>query len=153
MPETEPPAEERPADESPGSPIRSLFAVIAGGLVVWMLGPLYMGVLVRLAADHFAGDRPTDVGLALLLAGWLPNGVLGGLLTGRLAGVAPIVHAAVLGSLFGFVAMMSMDQARGLPWWFALGLVLAPAVSVVLGGVVARITEKSRPRSRPTAAA
>ncbi|MDQ3035355.1 MAG: hypothetical protein M3Y87_23325 [Myxococcota bacterium] len=131
------------ADDPEGNPFRSLFAVISGFVVLWILGALYVGVLGSLAGAQFPGEGPpTTVGLALLLLGIAPNGIVAGLLTGRVAGFAPIVHAAVLGGLVGFVGMMSSDQAQGMPWWFALGRIVLPTVFVVLGGAIARVAPR-----------
>lgn len=135
------------ADAAQGNPFRSLFAVVSGFVVLWLLGALYVGVVGSVAAGQFPEDEsPTTVGLALLLLGIVPNGIVAGLLTGRIAGFAPVVHAAVLGGLVGFLGMMSSDQARGMPWWFALGRIVLPTIFVVLGGVIAR----ARPQ-RPAA--
>lgn len=134
-----------PENESTGSPLRSVFAVISGFVVLWILGMLYATVVYSVASAHFPDEQPpTTVGLALTLAGALPNGIVAGLMVGRIAGFAPIVHAAVLGGVIGFFAMMSSDQARGMPWWFALGRVVLPTLFVVLGGAIAKAMARSK---------
>lgn len=127
----------------PGSPLRSVFAVIAGFVALWILGNLYISVVYSLATAQFpVEERATDRGLLLLLAGAVPNGIVAGLLVGRVAGFAPIAHAAVLGGLIGFIGMMSSDDARGMPFWFALGRIALPTLSVILGGLIAKTTRK-----------
>lgn len=131
--------------ETGGSPIRSILAVVGGFVVLWILGGLYVGVLGSLAGDQFPeGGVPTTTGLLLLLVGAVPNGIVAGLIVGRAAGHAPIVHAAVLGGLIGFVGMMSSEQAHGMPWWFALGRIALPILFLVLGGAIARATPPRR---------
>src|SRR5690606_33303404 len=126
-------------DGPEGSPLRSVFAVVSGFVVLWILGALYASVVYSIASAQFPEDEaPTTIGLALTLAGAVPNGIVAGLLVGRNAGLAPIAHAAVLAGLIGFFAMMSSDQAQGMPWWFALGRIVLPSLFVVLGGVIAK---------------
>lgn len=144
MPDAPPPSA---AADPQRSPLRSLLSVVAGWLVLWVAGGLYAAMLSRFAAAHYAGERPSDVGLALLLAGALPNGVVGGLVTGRVAGFAPVAHAAVLAGLVGFFALMSSDQARGMPWWFAVGRAVVPGACIVIGGGIARLVAP-RPKGR-----
>jgi hypothetical protein len=130
----------------PGSPLQSAFAVVAGFVVSWILGYLYVSVVYSLATPQFpAEERATDLGLLLLLAGAVPNGIVAGLLVGRLAGFAPVAHAAVLGGLIGFIGMMSSDEARGMPFWFALGRIALPTLFIIVGGFIAKAT---RPASK-----
>ncbi len=129
-----------------GSPLKSVFAVVVGFIVSWILGYLYMAVIYSLATPQFpTEERATSLGLLLLLAGAVPNGIVAGLLVGRLAGVAPVAHAAVLGGLIGFIGMMSSDDAQGMPFWFALGRIALLPLFIVVGGFVAKTT---RPASK-----
>jgi hypothetical protein len=129
-----------PSDGEPhGSPIRSLFSVIVGWVVLWLLGALYASVVYRLAPAHFPAEAPpTATGMALMLAGAVPNGIVGGLITARLAGVAPLVHAAILAGVLGFFGLMSSDAALGMPGWFAIARPLLLPLAIVGGGAIAR---------------
>ncbi|UJR79084.1 hypothetical protein [Sandaracinus amylolyticus] len=133
--------------EPKGTPIRSVLAVVAGWITLFVLGQLFLGVLASMMPGDIPsteGAQPTERGLAMWLAGMLPNGIIAGLITARLAGWAPIAHAAVLGGIIGFFGMVSSDEARGLPAWFAIGRAFMPVVSIVLGGIAARAIEARR---------
>lgn len=142
------PTTPEPAPPGPnGTPFRSLGAVAAGWAVLFVLGQLLLGVLASaLPSDipSVEGTVPTPRGLALFLLLGSANGVVAGLLTARLAGFAPVVHASALAAWIGFSAMMSSDAAQGLPFWFALGRVVTPALPIVLGGVLGKRLEARR---------
>lgn len=131
----------------PGSPIRSVLAVAAGWIVVMLLGQLLLRVLAATMGADFPteeGSQPSERGLAIWIAGSVPNGIVAGLITARLAGWAPIAHAAVLAGIIGFFAMSSADQASELPGWFAIAWIVVPALAIALGGVVARYARRAR---------
>lgn len=122
------------------SPGRSALAVIAGFAVLWILRVLFMLMAGTLFASLYPsgeGAIPTSRGLLLSLFAELVNGALAGLVTGRLAGRSPIAHAAILAGLFGFLGMTSMDQATGMPAWFAIGFAVVAPIGTLVGGVVA----------------
>lgn len=159
MPSSSSPSPPRAPDEREpepqGNPIRSVLAVGAGWLAMLVLGQLFLGVLASTMPSDVPTSEdaaPTGRGLAIWLVGMLPNGLVAGLITGRVAGWAPIAHAAALAGLIGFFAMTTSDEARGLPWWFALGRALVPAAAIVLGGIAARSVEaRRRARRGPSA--
>lgn len=133
------------------SPLASAFAVAAGFAANWLLGGLSgMTLASSFPAEFPLGDppRPTDTGLVLTTAAMALNATVAGLLTGRLAPVAPIVHAGILAGLFGMFALTGMDQARGLPGWFALAFALVPPATAVLGGWLARVGSRARHEKR-----
>ena len=134
------PAPEAASDER--SPFRSGLAIGLGFVAFQILGSLYGAIVYRLAAAEFAeaqdGGRPTDLGLGLVLAGALPNGLVAGAATARFSGRSPLGHAAVLAGLMAFLGMVTSGEAQGLPGWFALGRALAPPVAVLLGGLAGR---------------
>lgn len=140
------PATPDTAGDPPGSPIRSVLAVAAGWLVVMVMGQLLLGVLTSTMGADFPteeGSQPTERGLALWIAGSVPNGIVAGLITARLAGWAPIAHAAVLAGIIGFFAMSSADQASDLPGWFAIAWIVVPPLAIALGGVVSRYARRA----------
>ena len=125
--------------------MRSVLAVAAGWLVIMVLGQLLASVLgSTMSADFPTGEdsRPTDRGLAVWIAGSVPNGIVAGLITARIAGWAPIVHASVLAGVVGFFAMRNADRASGLPGWFAIAWIVVPPLAIVLGGVVSRYARR-----------
>lgn len=131
------------------SPLASAAAIAVGFGANWFLGGLSGVTLASLFPAEFPlGDppRPTTLGLVLTTVAMALNAMLAGLLCGRLAPVAPIVHASILAGLFGMFAMTSMDQARGLPGWFALAFAFVPPASVVLGGALAKLAARRRAR-------
>lgn len=142
-PGTKAPGTPRPPEGVPeGSPLRSIAAVMLGWLVLqWVLWPLFGAMIARIFAGEL--DPPSERFLAAMTLGMLPNGIVAGLLTARVAGWAPLAHAAVLGGLIGFFGMMSSDAAQGLPGWFAIARVVVPAISVVIGGAVSRLIRRA----------
>lgn len=144
------PTTREPAPGGPGvpqgSPLRSIAAVMLGWLVLqWILWPLFGSMIARLFPGEL--DPPSERFLVAMTVGMLPNGLVAGLLTARVAGWAPIAHAAVLGGLIGFFGMMSSDAAHGLPGWFAIARVVVPAISVVIGGALARWIRRAPARA------
>lgn len=130
------------------SPAQSAIAVFAGFVTFTLLNALYGSVVYRMASSEFPDAEGegtmTTLGMALTLGGYLPNGVLAGVVVGRFAGFAAIAHAAVLAGVIGFYAMMSSHVARGLPWWFALGRIVAPSLAILAGGAIARVVDAKR---------
>jgi hypothetical protein len=144
-----------PASNAPSSsaeppsavwPGRSALSVFAGFVVLQILGYLFAfmaGTLFPALYPAGEGAHPTTNGLVLWLVGETVNGVLAGWLASRLAGRAPIAHAAVLAALSGFFAMTAMGELNTMPGWFAIGFALTAPVGCVLGGAV-----QSRSRRR-----
>lgn len=131
-----------------GSPAQSALAVFAGFVAFTLLNALYGSVVYRLASSEFPDAEGegtlSTLGMGLTLGGYLPNGMLAGVVTGRFAGFAAIAHAAVLAGVIGFYAMMSSHVARGLPGWFALGRIVVPSLAIVVGGAIARASQARR---------
>ena len=141
----------KPASDAPGSPLRSLLGLVAGWFALYVLGTLFLGVLASmLPHDVPTGEDavPTERGLALWLAGMVPNGIVAGMITARIAGWSPLGHAAVLGGIIGFFGMVSSDEAHGMPGWFALGRAIVPTLAILAGGAIARALDAKRGRSR-----
>lgn len=142
------------------SPLASTFAVAVGFGANFFLNGLLARTLAQNFPAHFppAGPEgetphPTETGLVLTTLAMALNATIAGLFVGRLAPIAPVVHAAILAGLFGMFAMTGMDQARGLPGWFALSFALVPPAACVLGGFVAsRLTARqaAKPRGEAT---
>ena len=131
------------------SPFASAAAVAAGFGANWFLGGLSGVALASLFPAEFPiGDppQPTTVGLVLTTLAMALNATVAGLLVGRIAPIAPVVHASILAGLFGMFALTSMDQARGLPGWFALCFAFVPPAACVLGGWLARVVKRRRAR-------
>ncbi len=134
------------------SPLASAASIAVGFGANWILGGLSGVTLARLFPAEFPlGDppRPTTLGLVLTTLAMALNAMVAGLLVGRLAPIAPVVHASILAGLFGMFAMTGMDQARGLPGWFALSFAFVPPASVVLGGWLAKLAAQRRARRTP----
>lgn len=128
------------------SPLASAASVAVGFAANWLLSGLAGSALASLFSADFPmpgpdGEmpHPTDTGLLLLTLSMAFNGLVAGLLVGRLAPIAPIVHAGVLAGIFGMFAMTGMDQARGLPGWFAIAFAIVPPAACVLGGYLAKL--------------
>ncbi|MFO0686363.1 MAG: hypothetical protein U0234_30145 [Sandaracinus sp.] len=122
------------------SPGRSALSVLAGFVLLFVLGLLASLTLPALApALYPMGEHatPTTNGLALWLAAEAVNGALAGLVTARLAGRAPFAHAATLGALNGFYAMTAMGELSSMPGWFAIGYALSAPIGCLAGGLVA----------------
>lgn len=129
----------------------SLLAILGGWLTVLLLGFLTFPMLVAILPNEFArGEegQTSALGFAMTLVSYALNGLLGGFVTGRLAGFAPIIHAAVLGAFVGFAGLMSSDAALGMPWWFALGRAVVPGIGIIAGGAVARVVAARRDSAR-----
>ncbi len=121
--------------------------MFAGFVVLQILGVLFSlmaGTLWPALYPSGEGAGPTDGGLGLWLAAELANATLAGLLTARLAGRAPVAHAAVLAAINGFFSMAAMGELRALPGWFAIGFVALAPLGCLLGGLVA---SRVRPRA------
>lgn len=137
--------------EPPINAFGSLLAILGGWLTVLLLGFLTFPMLVAILPDEFARGEEghtSALGLSMTLLSYALNGLLGGFVTGRLAGFAPIIHATVLGAFVGFAGLMSSDAAQGMPWWFALGRAVVPGIGIVLGGAVARVVAARRDSPR-----
>lgn len=122
------------------SPGRSALSVFAGFVLLFVLGLLAALTLPAIApALYPTGEHavPTTSGLVLWLAAEAVNGVLAGLVTGRLAGRAPVAHAAALGALNGFYAMTAMGELSSMPGWFAVGYALSAPLGCIGGGLLA----------------
>jgi hypothetical protein len=122
------------------SPVRSALAVLAGFVALGVTNLLFMIVAGSVLASLYPsgeGAIPTDAGLALMLVAGVVNGTAAGLVTARIAGHAPFAHAAALTAVFGFYTIGSIDQVRGYPGWFVIGLVLAAPLGTMLGAFVA----------------
>lgn len=121
------------------SPGRSALSIFAGFVVLNILGFLFSVMASTLWPALFPtgeGAQPTTAGLELWLVGELVNALAAGLLAARLAGRAPVAHAAVLAALNGFFAMTAMGELRAMPTWFALGFALTAPVGILAGGLV-----------------
>jgi hypothetical protein len=126
---------------APAPPQRSLFrsivSIVGGFVVLAIVGILTSMLLGAVAASEFpAGASPTTLGLALYVGISIPNGLVAGVLTGRLAGSAPIAHAAVLAGVIAWQSMMTSEMAQGMPGWFAIARVVVPAAAIVIGGAI-----------------
>jgi hypothetical protein len=121
------------------SPARSALAVFAGVIVYWFLLSLFMGMSAALVPSLYPreeGQSQTTAGLVTILVGEVLNGMIAGLLASRIAGRAPMAHAAALAGLLGLYAMTTMDQVQGLPGWFAMGFACAGPVAVLAGAAI-----------------
>ena len=124
------------------SPGRSALGVFAGFVVLQILGMLFLlmaGSMFPSLYPSGEGAQPTTNGLVLSLVAEFANALVAGLITARLAGRAPMVHATVLAALVGFFSMAAMGDLRTMPGWFALGFVLLAPIGCLLGGLVARL--------------
>lgn len=122
--------------------------MLAGFVLLFVLGLLASFTLPALVpALYPTGEHatPTTNGLVLWLAAEAVNGVLAGLVTGRLAGRAPLAHAATLGALNGFYAMTAMGELTAMPGWFAMGYALSAPIGCLVGGLVASRVGARRP--------
>ncbi len=137
------------------SPLRSTLAVLAGFGLNWFLAGAGAAMLASLFPEHFppasegAPPTPSALGLVLVTATFSANALLAGVLTGRIASYAPVVHAGILAGVFGLLALWGLDQARGQPGLFALAFVGLPPLFAVLGGLVARRAALGRSARTP----
>lgn len=134
-----------PAAQPVPSPLRSTVAVIAGVVLNIFLAGVGSGMLGALFPDHFPAPTegtptpvPTTTGLMLVSIVFSANAVLAGVLTGRIASYAPVVHAGILAGVFGLFALWGLDQARGMPGLFAIAFVVLPPAFALLGGAIAQ---------------
>jgi hypothetical protein len=138
------------------SPLRSTLAVLAGFGLNWFLAGAGAGMLAALFPEHFppapadgTPPAPSTLGLVLVTATFSANALLAGVLAGRIASYAPVVHAGILAGVFGLLALWGLDQARGQPGLFALAFVGLPPLFAVLGGLVAQRAAKRRDARTP----
>lgn len=138
------------------SPLRSTLAVLAGFGLNWFLAGAGAAMLAALFPDHFPAPLeegvppvPTTTGLALVTVMFSANALLSGVLTGRVAVHAPLVHAGILAGVFGLLALWGLDQARGMPGLFAVAFVVLPPIFAVLGGLVAQRAARMRAARAP----
>jgi len=121
--------------------MRSALAVLAGIVALGVLNVLFMIVAASALAPLYPpGGLPTTAGLGVMLAAGVVNGVLGGLLTARLARSAPFAHAAALIGVWGIYTVGAIDQLSHYPGWFVIGLVLASPLGCVVGAALASRT-------------
>jgi hypothetical protein len=124
--------------------VRSALAVLAGILVVSLLvEPLEFGLVALLnGAPTF---EPTEY-LAIRNQTWFlaakfgyngAAGVVGGYISGTIAGRRPVLHASVTAAvqiLLIAVALMDANMARTAPTWAWVGILLATSTGLVAGG-------------------
>ena len=128
------------------SPMRSFLAIAVGYAAIYFLRSLAVSMLAR----WFPGDLPQDdsmptaLGFALVLGAELPNALVAGLLVGRLAGRAPLVHTAILAAVLGAFALLTARQAEGIPGWFVAGFALVPPLGALAGGAIAQLAIRRR---------
>jgi hypothetical protein len=113
-------------------PLRSLTAVVAGfgfmttavmigtRLTGWLLGAAGLGGALVAAGLIVAG-------LAALMGGWI---------AGRIAGYAPLQHAAALAALLAVLTTMMMagDLPPGTPGWYPAAAGAVGVAGVLVGG-------------------
>jgi hypothetical protein len=119
--------------------VRSALAVLAGFVANGVTNLLFMIVAGSALASQYPsgpGAIPTTVGLALMLAAGVVNGTAAGLVTTRIAGHAPFAHALALTAVFGLYTVGSIEQVRGYPGWFVIGLVLAAPLGTMIGALI-----------------
>lgn len=138
------------------SPLRSTLAVLAGFALNWFLAGAGAATLAALFPSHFppapadgTPPVPTTTGLVLITVVFSANALLAGVLTGRAAVHAPVVHAGILAGVFGLLALWGLDQARGMPGLFAIAFVVLPPIFALLGGMIAQRAARRRAARAP----
>lgn len=139
-------------DEAHPSPLRSVLALAGGWIALYVLGVLFGAALGVFLPDDVNQQTPTHRFLIAFLLSTIPNGLASGVLTARIAGWGPLGHTAVLAGYIALMGMLTSDQAHGLPWWFALGRIVLPALAVWCGGLAFRVLRHSQTAARGSTA-
>ena len=127
------------ASQSRGSLLRSVLAVIAGVLIVFILS-LVTDVVLHATGIYPPWFQPmADALWVLALAYRIVYGILGGYITAWVAPSRPMAHALALGlvglvlSIAGVAANWNKGPEFG-PKWFSIALVLTALPCAWLGG-------------------
>lgn len=135
-----------PGQPTPLSPAKSALSIFAGFVVLNVLGVAFSfmaGTLWPALFPSGEGAQPTGNGLEIWLVAETLNGAAAGLVAARLAGRAPLAHAAILAAVNGVLALTALGELRTMPGWFAIGFIATAPLGIMLGGLVA-----SRVRAR-----
>jgi hypothetical protein len=143
--------------------VRSVFAVIAGFVLVFVLSVGTDGLLMLLFPGQVAEHGSPGTGLLLLVLGYcFAYLVVGGYVTGWIAGRAEVTHGVVLGGL-GLVVGLAMTlpallglvpvpPEQSLPPWYAVACFLSAITGPTLGGCLRSLSRRPR-RVDPAVAA
>ena len=115
--------------------IRSLLAILAGGIVIEAVEVIGIYWLMHLQmTSAISGDS----GVLFFYGHLAVAGALGGIVAARIARRRPILHAGILGLLWWVIVLPDALQAAAiLPGRRLLGFLLIPLPGTVLGGFLA----------------
>ena len=124
--------------------------MLAGFGVLWVLRMSFVMVAGTALSSLFPpGEPATTAGLVVSLVSDAVDGIAAGLVASRIAGTAPMAHAGILAGLFGFMGLRFMDQATGMPGWYAIGFALAAPLGALAGGAIASLLARRGTTKRP----
>ena len=117
--------------------LRSVLAVLAGYLA--MAAVIIALTVLCVRRMHLQPGHPTLSYLVLSVVFSCAAAVLGGVVTGKVAGPRPLEHGMALGALILALGMVFLiHPAPGQPLWHQWVLTLASPLLAVLGAALAR---------------
>jgi len=122
-----------------------LIAGLIGGIVDWLLGWLFYGILL---ADFFAQPEESTKVMVCILAGCLTFGFFISYIYNKWAKISTAATGAKAGAIIGFfmglnASLFNMALKKGVTYeMFALDLVVSIILAAVVGAVVAVIIGK-----------
>jgi hypothetical protein len=116
-------------------PVRSVLAVLAGFLAMMIV--VIVLTFACIAFFHLQSGHPTPLYLAINMVYSLVAALLGGWITGRLAGRAPVAHGVALAILMLAMGMMSLlHPAAGQSMLYLVFLATAPPLVAIAGSIL-----------------
>jgi uncharacterized membrane protein YfcA len=117
--------------------VRSILAVLAGFLSMMVV--VVACTLASVALLHLKSGNPTPGYLVLNVVYSLAGAFLGGWVTARLAGVAPVGHGVALAVLIVLLSALSYVHYTGLqPLGYQIFVTVFPPFAAIAGAAIVR---------------
>jgi hypothetical protein len=135
--------------------VRSIVAVIAGFVLVFVLSVGTDGLLMALFRGQLAESGPESPSVLLLVLGYcFVYLVVGGYVAAWIAGRAEVTHGVVLGSI-GLVVSVALTlpmllglvpvpPQQSLPAWYAVACFISAITGPTLGGYLRSVSKRPR---------
>ncbi|WP_323788000.1 hypothetical protein [Psychroserpens sp.] len=127
-----------------------LVSGLIGGIVDWLLGWLFYGILL---ADYFPQPAESTKTMVCILAGCLTFGFFVSYIFNRWAQISTAATGAKAGAIIGFfmglnASLFNMALVKGVTYqMFAIDLVVSIILAAIVGAVVGIVNGKLNPNN------